>query len=185
MHSERIEQIIEALFSQSASVIKRGILRYASIEELLKLSLHPKERLAFRAAWAVEHVLLSDDKKDLHHWIAAIINVYKSSSNWSVLRSISKLMMEILQDKDAFSKPTEEDAESILNTTFLILENSDCPIAVRCNAYDILVFFAPQHEWIIQELSLRIKLDLERNETPALKSRAKKVLKRLERIAKS
>lgn len=185
MHTERINQITEALFSQSASVVKRGILQYVSIEELLELSLHPTERIAFRAAWSLEHVLLTDDKQDLQRRINDIIGIYIASDNWSVLRSYSKLIMEILSHPESLRNLTEENTESILNTTFRILENSECPVAVRCNAYDILTYFIPQHEWIIQELKHRMELDLERNEMPALKSRAKKVLKRLERIAKT
>ena len=185
MHPQRIQQITEALFNNSASVIKRGILEYVTLEELLDLSLHPDERTAFRAAWALEHVLLADGNKNLLPYYSSILTIYNQSQNWSVLRSISKLLMLILKDQTTLNSIQESDVENILNTTFGILEDQDCPVAVRCNTYDILCEFVYLHPWLAHELRQRMQLDLEKNEMPALKSRAKKVMQRLERIAKT
>lgn len=185
MHPQRIQQITEALFNNSASIIKRGILKYVTLEELLTLSLHPDERTAFRAAWALEHVLQADGSKDLLSQYSSILKIYNQSHNWSVLRSISKLIMLILKDRKTLDSMPESDVENILNTTFRILEDQYCPVAVRCNTYDILYAFVTLHPWIAHELRQIMQLDLEKNEMPALKSRAKKVMQRLERIAKT
>lgn len=184
MDQQRIDKITEALYNYSASVIKEGILQYTSLEELLELSLYPIERTAFRAAWAAEHVLLANNNSKITFYKDAIISVYSKSNNWSVLRSYSKLVMEYLTLTD-ITQLNEIEFESILNKTFDVLENSECPIAVRCNCYDILCLLSAQHHWIVNELRNRIQLDLSINETPALISRAKKVNKKLERIAKT
>lgn len=183
MQQKRIDEITEALYSNSASVLKEGILQYATIEELLILSTYSIERTAFRAAWALEHILVIDAQNMLHH-INSILQVYSKSTNWSVLRSISKLILEYFSTAKN-NELHEEDTELILNKTFDILENSACPIAVRCNCYDILYSFCSNQDWIINELKQRIQLDLAKNETPALRSRAKKILKNLERVSKS
>lgn len=184
MQQERINKIKEALYKNSASVVKEGILQYVSIEELFELSLHTTERLAFHAAWALEHVLLIQ-KVILFKNKNQIVSVFAASNNWSVLRSFSKLVMEVQKNKIKHSLVNEDEKEIILNKTFDILENSACPIAVRCNAYDILCYFASTEDWISTELRHRIQLDLEKNNTPALRSRAKKVLNKLERISYS
>jgi len=180
MQQHRIDEITEALYSNSASVIKEGILQYATIEELYELCLYLIERTAFRAAWCLEHVLLSPNKELLVEKKDDTLKVYYTSYNWSVLRSFSKIVMETLEiiSRDM----VEKDTELLINKTFDILENSECPIAVRCNCYDILCMLAEKEDWLIQELRQRIQLDLDKNETPALKSRAKRVLKKLERI---
>lgn len=184
MQQERIDIITEALYSYSASVLKEGILQYATIEELLELSLNTNERIAFRAAWALEHVLLGNQNGFLEKYIDSILEVYKKSNNWSVLRSVTKLVITYLSINKN-KKLNDDDVELIINKTFDILENSTCPIAVRCNCYDILYLFYPQHNWIAHELVQRIQLDLTKQETPALTSRANRILKKLERITKA
>jgi len=182
MQQKRIDQITEALYSNSASVIKEGILQYTTIEELYELCLYPVERTAFRAAWCLEHVLLNANKEVLLRRKMQTFQVYSDSSNWSVLRSISKIVMETLNL--VVQALEEKETELLINKTFDILEDSECPIAVRCNCYDILCTIAENEDWLISELRERVKLDLSKNVTPALKSRAKKVSKKLERIAK-
>lgn len=185
MQQERINKITEALYSYSASVIKEGILQYASLDELFLLSLHPKERIAFRAAWAVEHVLLTK-KILLEQQRNRVLSIFATSGNWSVLRSYSKLVMELFENTTLVNTiENEDEIAAVLNKTFTMLENSNCPIAVRCNTYEILLAFARNNDWIPLELTNRIQLDLEKNNTPALRSRSKKVLKKLERIANS
>lgn len=183
MLQNRIDQITEALYTNSASVIKEGILQYASIEELYELCLYPVERTAFRAAWCLEHVLLNANKEVLFNNKMQTFQVYSESNNWSVLRSISKIVIETI---NLLVQALEEmNTELLVNKTFDILENSECPIAVRCNCYDILCTLVDQQDWLIPELRERIKLDLSKNESPALKSRGLKILKKLERITKS
>lgn len=182
MQQKRIDQITEALYTNSASVIKEGILNYTTIEELYELCLYPVERTAFRAAWCLEHVLLNANKEVLLNKKIQTFQVYSDSNNWSVLRSLSKMVMETLN----LLVPglEEKETELLINKTFDILEDSECPIAVRCNCYDILCTIAENEDWLISELRERVKLDLSKNETPAIKSRSKRILKKLERIAK-
>ncbi|MCA5003759.1 hypothetical protein [Sphingobacterium bovistauri] len=185
MQQKRIDKITEALYTYSASVLKEGILQFTTIEELFELSLHTHQRTAFRSAWALEHVLLGNNGNQLISDNAEkIIDIYVNSDNWSVLRSISKVLI-VLFKKSAINIRTEVHTEKILNKTFDCLENTNCPIAVRCNMYDIIYLFIDENDWLISELRHRIQLDISINETPALKSRAKRILKKLERIPKS
>lgn len=183
MNQNKFEQITEALYSYSASVLKEQILQIATLEELFEISLSTIERAAFRAAWTLEHTL-SDDLVLLAQKQSSIIDLYHKSNNWSVLRSVTKLVMEILCTNDIYNLSADEE-EIIINKTFAIVENKECPIAVRCNAYDILYALVIKHAWITTELKTQIRFDLEKNSTPALASRGNRILKKLERITKS
>lgn len=183
IQESRILKITEALYTHSASVLKDGILQYVTIEELFELALHPTTRTAFRATWYLEHVLLGKGY-NLIEYKEKILYIFSNSNNWSVQRSISKLILALLQSIK-LNTLSEEIMEILLNSTFRLLENPHCPVAVRCNLYDIICLLITEQPWLIQEFIHRIELDLAIHETPALRSRANKVLKRLERIAKS
>src|SRR5690606_1699215 len=183
MQQKRIDQITEALYTNSASVIKEGILKYATVEELYELCLYPVERTAFRAAWCLEHVLLNADKEISRNKKTHTFQVYAKSNNWSVLRSISKIVMETLE---LVAKDLEEiEKERLLKKQFDMLEHCECPSAVSCNGYDILFSLSYREDWQIYVFRRRNQLDLSKHETPALKGRGMKVLMLLGRIARS
>ncbi len=180
MDKIRFNTIAEALYTYSASDFKTTVLKSISIEELIFVSASTEvPRAAFRAAWALEH-LLFDSSPLLHEYREQVIDLYLLSSNWSVLRSITKLTIELTKasSKDA-TLLSDEQEEGLLEKTFQILGAVDCPIAVRCNAYDILFTLTPKYEWLAQELRTQINFDLEKNKTPALSSRGQKILKRI------
>ena len=181
MIETRFEKIKEALYSYGASDLNKNILENITLEELLHVASSTKdERAAFRAAWALEHVLLND-KILLQENQDEILQIYRVSNNWSVLRSISKMVMELT--KHSLHILSDEQIELTLNKSFHLMENLDCPVAVRCNVYDILFSFCQKEKWVAQELTTQINFDLERNATPALLSRGKRILLKLERIS--
>ncbi|MDR2285238.1 MAG: hypothetical protein LBE37_18645 [Sphingobacterium sp.] len=180
MDKTRFNTISEALYTYGASDFNTAILTSISIDELIFISTSTEvPRAAFRAAWALEHLLLHSPPL-LHQYQGQIIDLYTSSNNWSVLRSITKLTIALTK---ANSKDTtllsDEQEEGLLEKTFQVLAAVDCPIAVRCNAYDILFTLTIKHEWLAQELRTQILFDLEKNKTPALSSRGQKILKKI------
>ncbi|MFD2555632.1 hypothetical protein [Sphingobacterium tabacisoli] len=180
MDKIRFNTISEALYIYSASDFKTAVLESISVDELIFISASTEvPRAAFRAAWALEHLLLHSPAL-LHQYRGQIIDLYTSSNNWSVLRSITKLIIELTKTS---SKTTtllsDEQEEGLLEKTFQVLAAVDCPIAVRCNAYDILFNFTMKYEWLARELRTQIHFDLEKNKTPALSSRGQKILKKI------
>lgn len=180
MDKIRFNTISEALYTYSASDFKTTVLKSISIEELIFISASTAvPRAAFRAAWALEHILF-DSRSLLHEYQDQIVDLYLFSTNWSVLRSITKLTIELTKAGSKNAKLlSNEQEEQLLEKTFQILAAIDCPIAVRCNAYDILFTLTPKYEWLAQELCTQIDFDLEKNKTPALSSRGQKILKRI------
>ena len=182
----RFNTISEALFSYGASDLNEQILNTISLEELPSLcSSLNNSRTSFRAAWALEHILIANRTLLLQQQ-PQILYIYSTTTNWSVLRSVSKLVIELIKElKHERRLLSEEEEENLLEKTFQLLSDIDCPIAVRCNAYDIVLALVPKHEWLAHELRIQIQFDLERSSTPALASRGLKVLKKLERIPRS
>ena len=180
MNQKRYQIIAEVLHDCSASFFNKDFLKLISIEELLDIVKNAKDkRIAFRAAWALEHIVLQHVDFGLK-FCNELIHLYCTTNNDSVLRCLSKIIMLITKQNDNIK---EEQTENILNKTFTLIEQNDCPVALRCNAYDILFNMTLKEKWIASELTIHLNLDLERNPSAALTSRAKRILKKLERIS--
>jgi hypothetical protein len=68
--------------------------------------------------------------------------------------------------------------DECLTVSFDWLLNRETPVAVQCNALDIIFQLSPYHDWIIEELAVILEQKLVSN-SPALLSRSKKILKRI------
>ena len=181
MNAHKIKYISTALYSYSAVDFNADLLRKITIDDLLFIiHLNEDNKAVFRAAWALEHLLLQDPQL-LAKYQVNIKQVYLQTKNWSALRCISKLLISILQKKSATN--TTEIQGLLLDKTFDLLTHQDTPIAVRCNIYDLAFLLAQKEKWILSELKTQIYFDLEKSPTPALKSRGKRMLQKLERIA--
>lgn len=181
MDKEKFHKITAALYQFSAADFKDKLLDEVTIEDLLDLIFNSKdEKAEFRAAWALEHILLNNDAL-LKQYNTQILEIYKETKNWSSIRSTTKILMKLLKTPLEYNFLTnDENNEKLLNKTFQLLENSNCPIAVRCNAYDICYLIGVNEKWVLSELKTQILFDLEKSPSPALTSRAKRLLKKLE-----
>jgi len=173
------EEMLAALLNNSAAGITEQTIESFSVPQLIEWSEQTADyRLAFRSAWYVEHFFL---KKTAFFadYASEIIRIYCHTGNWSVLRSYSKLVMWMLSKQNDKITINEDQEECILEKSFNILDASDCPVAVQVNVMDILADLNKKHDWIANELRLRIELALEKDATPALKSRGNRILKRI------
>ena len=182
MAENKQHNISEALLTYGASDLSIDILKHCSLQDLLELSVDPKQaRVAFRASWALEHILLKHTEL-FKGIIPTLLSNYTFTDNWSSLRSYTKLWMWLLSEKNTAYNITPEQEEQLLEKTFAIIEDSDCPVAVLVNAYDILMYLVPNHPWVAQELRLQLELSLEKEASAALISRAKRLFKKLSRV---
>lgn len=181
--SEKTEdKFKEALMHFGASDLNEEILKVVSLDQLLQWSIEEKNpRLCFRSAWAMEHILLQNPSLFKSIYERLIIN-YKDLYNWSSLRSYTKLLMWMLSNSNTSITLSEKEKEMIMEKSFAIIDQSDCPVAVKVNAFDILFRLIPTYDWIGKELKLIIELSLEKENTPALRSRGTYILKRLSKL---
>ncbi|WP_313189335.1 hypothetical protein [Sphingobacterium sp.] len=179
MREKTEDKFIEALMHFGASDLNEEILQVVSLDHLLRWSMDEENpRLCFRSSWAMEHILL----KNPEHFNAIykrLITNYQNLNNWSSLRSYTKLLMWLLSKSNTSITLSEKEKEIILEKSFAIIDLNDCPVAVKVNAFDILFRLIPTYEWVAKELKLIIELHLEKENTPALKSRDTYILNRL------
>lgn len=179
MSESKQELLIQILLQNSALDVYKNILQSYRLEDIFVLARQDEQaRLAFRATWNLEHILL-DRSELLDQYQAQVVELFVNSNNDSSLRSTSKLVMTLLKRKSILS---DDEQEAILNKTFQLMERNDCPVALLVNCWDILLLCAARHPWIAEELYTHIHFQLDRNATPASKSRGLRILKKLERI---
>lgn len=182
MNVQKIKQNSAALYSYSAVDFNSDFLKIMSIEDLIDIILlNEDERAVFRAAWALEHLLLKDAVLLTQHENKTF-EMYNTSDNWSALRSLTKIILAIFKNKPSLIDSEEELAGIILDKSFRLLVDTECPIAVRCNLWDIIFALANTNKWILEELKAQIQLDLEKNATPALLSRGNKIFKKIAKV---
>ncbi len=171
--------------------LKTGIRAYAAasfdqdfiykhgftLETLLAYTAHRDEQVAFRAAWLLEHTFLKDPSL-LPQIYPILMQQVASCANWSCIRSFSKIGMLATKPPRkyaAYSKPYDD---IWIEQCFSWIIRADCPVAVTVNCLDILYYLSDQHHWIRDELAAQIH-HLLKTPTPALASRAKRILKRI------
>lgn len=179
MDLPKLDKIATALYSYSAVDFNKHFLNHISIQDLIEIiEWNKDERASFRAAWALEHILLKETYLCLQH-TDDIIEIFIRATNWSVLRSISKLMIAITECKNSKIGQQGDNLGYILDKAFNLLNNTLCPIALRCNLYDIIFMISRNDDWLLMELKKQILFDLEKQASPALISRGNKLLKKL------
>ncbi len=148
-----------------------------SVKLLLAYAYHKDHQIAFRAAWLLEHTFLKTP--------ACIVPIYDEFMerlpglhNWSCIRSFTKIGMSVSKMSNKIVQSTSEQEEIWIARCFDWIIAGDCPVAVCVNCLDILHHLSAKYDWIKEELAAQITYLL-RNPTPALASRAKRILKRI------
>lgn len=179
VHTKTGEVLAKTLLENSALDLYKNILQDHTIEDLLTLCLQTQHyRLAFRAAWTLEHILLNNSTL-LNKYHKQVIDLYCTTTNESSLRSASKLVISLL--KMPSINLAEEVYEHIITATYPLVEKENCPIALLVNCWDILHLLSKKYDWLIDELKTLILFHLEKNPTSASKSRGSKILNQLKR----
>src|SRR5690606_2212205 len=147
-----------------------------TVAGLLAYSYHPDNQVSFRAAWLLEHICIKDPAI-----IAPIYNTFinrlAAQKHWGTIRSYTKIAMLVTKRKTAIPH-TKEQEEIVIEQCFNWLINIRCPVAVVVNCLDILYNLRKKNPWLEEELKAQIQ-HLLKNPSPALASRANKILKRI------
>ena len=146
--------------------------------DLIELSLHPLQELAFRSSWVLEQMFYFRTESfslDMEKFLDA----YFQQKNYSCQRHFTKIMMTLTEEtKRAKYAKIEENQNQIIETTFDWLINPDTPVAVQVNCLDILLHFSAKQDWIAEELRSHIQFLL-KDGSAAVQSRGKRILKKL------
>jgi hypothetical protein len=151
------------------------------IEQLVELTSNSDSVLAFHSAWVLEHIVV-DNSELLRKWFIPIIDKMPLTKNLSVQRHYAKIVKCSLGNgavKDIVgSKKYNGKIEKLIEVSFEWLLNNKTPIAVKAYCMDILMYFAPNNQWIKEELPHVIRLNMI-DASPGISSKSKKVLEQL------
>ena len=163
---------------QTQHLAEQCLAAEIALQDVLDLCFHDKDKIVFRAAWLLEHVEVSSPER-FKSVLINFIKCYPNQINWSAQRHFTKIMMRLTRkDLMNFYRLKPDDFDLIIEATFDWLINSKTPLAVQCNAMNIIYQLSPYHEWVKEELKIVLEQKL-LVESAALTSRAKRVLKKL------
>lgn len=155
--------------------------QHNGVEQLFDLTTNSDNVLAFHSAWVLEHILV-DSTKLLQKWFIPIVEAMPSTKNMSVKRHYAKIVkctLEAGAAKDILKlKKNQRNLESLIEVCFEWLIDEKTPIAVKAHCMDILMYFAPNNEWVSEELPHVIRLNMI-DATPGIASKSKTLLKKL------
>lgn len=125
-----------------------------SINELINLTFHHEEKVAFRVAWVLENIYMSYPDRFL---AAAVyfLDRFAAQDNLSCRRHFGKILA-LMTSKKASSTLKEiienYQTDQIVETVFSWLIDEKVPVAVKSHCLNILANFNIKHPWIKEEL---------------------------------
>ena len=152
------------------------------LADLIDLTFHPVDEIAFRAAWLLEltftisPLAYPDD-------IAYLIKRFPEVTNDSCRRHFSKILISITRPKTPAliaNKVRESDLEPVVETLFDWLIAPEGKIAVKVFSSDLLLQLSGRYPWIKDELNEQVKFMM-RDGSAGIQARGRKILKALEK----
>ena len=142
-------------------------------DELFVLFLNDEYRVVQRAGWPVSNCVIAHPALINKHWKELIHNLKKPNLHNAVKRNSIRLMQDI-------ALPGKYHGQ-IMDTCFKFLESPKEALAVKVFSMSVLGNLAKYYPEIKPELKLMIEDQLP-HQSAGFKSRAKKILKQLEKL---
>ncbi|MVN22717.1 hypothetical protein [Mucilaginibacter arboris] len=180
---------IETLRKQvAATLTKTKVLKLTaiakrkdfSIKELIELTFDADKQIAFRAAWILENLLLTDPAAVLED-LEDILFCFPKVSNPSCQRHYAKILMYLSSSKAIDAIKTKMGAfnlEPVIETCFDWLIDPQVAVAVKVFCCETLFNLRNRYDWIADELIREVEF-LMKDGSAALQSKGKKILKQL------
>ncbi len=151
------------------------MLQGITLTDLLNISLEKDKKVAFRAAWVFETIVLKNTAL-LKSVLPQFLNNLKKQKNWSCLRSYTKILLFLTSKKNKEYTLQNEIEEEIIEHSFQWMIEPACPVAVLVNCLDILNNLRKKYPWIHEELQAQISYFQRTKPSPALMSRTNKII---------
>jgi hypothetical protein len=161
-------------------VLELGKILTASkfnLSDLIDITLHPDNHVAFRAAWLLENIFLADPKTylpDMDYLLATMANVKAPGGK----RHYAKIVMHITDAKAPQlikDKVATIDFENVVEQLFDWMIDPKIKIAVKAFAAEALFNLRGRYDWITDELKNQLRY-LMRDGSAAIQSKGRKLL---------
>lgn len=167
----------EAILTEHSAAQRDKIVNWVGnsqrrFDELAGLFMSGEYRVVQRAAWPVSYFAHLHPKLVLKHLAAFIDILEKKDVHPAVHRNIVRLLQE--------AEVPENLQGRLMNACFRFVEDPETPVAVKAFSLTVLEKLAYQYPEIKPELKTIIE-DRWAFETPAFRSRGRKILKAMEK----
>jgi hypothetical protein len=154
--------------------------RELAVADLVAVTFYPKYEIAFRAAWILENLFLSNPSAYVND-IDSIITASLQVKNESCLRHYLKLLVYLTGKKAA--EPLRQkiaimDMEPVISRCFDLLIDEASPIALKVFAMELLCNLRHREDWITETLIGQVQILME-DGGPAIRSGGRNVLRKL------
>ncbi|WP_293887789.1 MULTISPECIES: hypothetical protein [unclassified Sphingobacterium] len=174
-HDEKLAFLSVTLRSFEVADFSLDILQGITLSDLLNISLEKDKKIAFRAAWVFETIVLKNTAL-LKSVLPQFLDNLKKQTNWSCLRSYTKVLLFLTSKKNKEYTLGNEAEEEIIEYSFQWMIDPPCPVAVLVNCLDILNNLRKKHPWVQEELRAQINYFQRTKPSPALMSRTNKIM---------
>jgi len=151
-----------------------------SIKDLIDLTFHDEQQVAFRAAWILENIYISYPGLFLPVAVY-FLDRFVAQSNLSCRRHYGKILA-LMTSKKASSTVKEiiknYQTDQIVDTVFSWLINEKEPVAIKSHCLAILANLNIKHPWIKEELLVTMDFLIDK-ESIAFYAKAKQIRKQL------
>lgn len=155
-----------------------------ALHDLIDLTFHPDKTIAFRSAWLLENVILSNPVACLNE-IDYLLTQFTKVNHPSCKRHYAKIVMYITSPKThPLIKEYLQDRnlEPVVEQCFDWLIDPKILIAVKVFAAETLYNLIHRYKWISEELKDQLSF-LMNNGSAAIQSRGKKLLIALHKVS--
>jgi hypothetical protein len=130
------------------------------LNEIIGVTLNPDRAIAFRAAWVLENIVLTNPMRLMSH-IESFLAAYVDIQNTSCQRHYAKIFMYITGSKvhpDIKNWLLTLDLEPVAEHCFDLLINKKIPVAVKVFICETLYNLSPRYQWIASLLKEQLEL---------------------------
>lgn len=154
------------------------------LRDLIDITFHPDKPLAFRAAWLLENMFLTDADVFTDN-LEYLILKFPEVTNPGCQRHYAKILMHATEEKEASpvkQKLNSLDLEPVVEQLFEWLIDPKVKIAVKVFAGWALLNLRHRYPWIADELPAQLEF-LMRDGTAAIQTAGRKMMKELKTIS--
>jgi len=152
-----------------------------ALRDLIDLTFHEDNNIAFRAAWILENLFLKKPESYLDE-LEYLVSRMKDVSHPGCKRHYAKIIMHVTAKKvpgPIKQKLQITDLESVVEKLFDWLIDPKVLVAVKVFAAEALFNLRTRYPWISEELKEQVKF-LMRDGSAAMQARGKKLLAKLD-----
>lgn len=184
MKEQLVEDIKTTLSKSKVELLAQIAAKQAnSVKDIIDLTFHLKEKIAFRAAWILENMYVNNPAGFVP-FTTYFLDRFSAQDNLSARRHFGKILA-LLTKKNALPEIREilnqYQTDELVETTFAWLIDDKVPVAIKSHCLNILANFCQKHPWIKDELTETMDYLVDK-ESVAFFGKVKQIRKQLKRM---